>query len=152
MSIERGRSAETRRRISHGLRRYNERKRLAARIRPRDLVRLRDSGSVAKSLRPILDLAENEMGEIIESLGGADAIPPTKRALIEDAVSVGIALRGELARYLQSRDPDAASRVGTLAAARRQSFALIGLEPPKNEVPALDAYLRTRAGDSQSRL
>ncbi len=74
MSIERGRSAETRRRISHGLRRYNERKRLAARIRPRDLVRLRDSGSVAESLRPILDLAENEMAETIASLGGADAL------------------------------------------------------------------------------
>ncbi len=91
------------------------------------------------------------MAEIIESFGGADPIPPTKRALIEDAVSVGIALRGELARYLQSRDPDAASRVGTLTAARRQSFALIGVEPCKNEVPALDAYLCTRAGDSHSR-
>ena len=91
------------------------------------------------------------MAEIIESLGGPAAIPPTKRALIEDAVSVGIALRGELARYLQSRDPNAASRVGTLAAARRQSFALIGLEPPKDEVPALDVYLRTSKEDSESR-
>ncbi len=151
MSIQRGRSAETRRRISHGLLRFNERKRLAARILPRDLVRLRDSGTVAESLRPVLDLAENEMAEIIESLGGADAVPPTMRALIEDAVSVGVALRGELGRYLQSGDPDAASRVGTLAAARRQSLALIGLEPPKDEAPALDAYIRTCAGDSESR-
>ena len=123
---------------------------MAARIRPRDLVGLRDSGTVAESLRPILDLAENEMAEIIDSLGGADAIPPTKRALIEDAVSVGVALRGELGRYLQSGDPDAASRVGTLAGARRQSLALIGLELHKDEAPALDAYIRTRAGDSGS--
>ncbi len=151
MSIRRGRSAETRRRISHGLLRFNERKRLAARIRPRDLARLRDSGNVAESLRPILDLAENEMAEIINSLGGVDVVPPTKRALIEDAVSVGVALRGELGRYLQSRDPDAASRIGTLAAARRQSLALIGLEPPKEEAPALDAYIRTHAGDSEGR-
>ena len=50
----------------------------------------RNSGSVAESLRPVLDLAENEMAEIIDSLGGADALPPTKRALIEDAVSVGV--------------------------------------------------------------
>ena len=89
------------------------------------------------------------MAEIIASLGGADAIPPTKRALIEDAVSVGVALRGELGRYLQSGDPDAASRVGTLAAVRRQSLALIGLELHEDEVPALDAYIRTRAGDSE---
>ncbi len=122
---------------------------MAARIRPRDLARLRDSGSVAESLCPILDLAENEMAEIIDSLGGADAIPPTKRALIEDAVSVGVALRGELGRYLQSGDPDAASRVGTLAGARRQSLALIGLEPPKDEVPALDTYIRAREEDSK---
>ncbi len=149
MSIKQGRSAETRRRISDGLLRFNERKRLAARIRPRDLSRLRDSGTVSESLRPILDLAENEMAEIIESLGGADAIPPTKRALIEDAVSVGVALRGELGRYLQSGDPDAASRVGTLPGARRQSLALIGLEPPKDEVPALDTYIRTREEDSK---
>ncbi len=141
MSIRRGRSAETRRRISRGLRRFHERERLAARIRPRDLVRLRDSGSVAESLRPILDLAENEMAEIIASLGG-DAIPPTKRALIEDAVSVGVALRGELGRYLQSRDPDAASRVGTLAAARRQMpvvVAVFVLEPIR---PFVRNYLR----------
>ena len=151
MSIQRRRSAKTRQRISHGLLRFNERKRLAARIRPRDLVRLRDSGTVAESLRPILDLAENEMAEIIDSLGGADAISPTKRAIIEDAVSVGVALRGELGRYLQSGDPDAASRVGTLAGARRQSLALIGLEPIRDEVPALDTYIRTREEDSKGR-
>jgi hypothetical protein len=60
-------------------------------------------------------------------------------------------LRGELARYLQSRDSNAASRIGTLAAARRQSFALIGLELPKAEVPSLAVYLSASADDSESR-
>ena len=43
------------------------------------------------------------------------------------------ALRGELGRYLQTGDPDAASRVATLTNTRRNSFALLGLDPKKAE-------------------
>ena len=126
MSIQRRRSAETRRRISHGLLRFNERKRLADRIRPRDLARLGESGSVAQSLRPVLNIAENEMAEIVALLRGADAIPPTKRALIEDAVERW-ASRCAASWHATSRaaDLDAASPGGTLGAPRRRKLAVV---------------------------
>ncbi len=74
-----------------------------------------------------------ELSELVDSFGGMDAMTPTMRAVVEDAVSVGVALRGELGRYLQTGDPDAASRVATLANTRRNSFSLLGLDPRKAE-------------------
>ncbi len=62
---------------------------------------------------------------------------------------MGVALRGELARYLQSPDPDAASRVGTLAAARRQKLAVVAvfvLEPGR---PFVRKFLQLRSIDTQ---
>jgi len=141
----RGHSAEVKERIARGVRRFHERKRLAARIRPRDLRRLRESGTVAESLRPVMEIAEDEMSEIIASLGGIDAITPITRAVIEDAVSVGVVLRGELDHYLQARDSASGSRVGTLASVRRQAFALIGLEAKGGEPIDLSTYLEERA-------
>jgi hypothetical protein len=55
--------------------------------------------------------------------------------------AVGIALRGQLALYLQTGDGDAAARVGSLANARRTSLAAIGLERHAREVGDLSTYL-----------
>ncbi len=103
------------------------------RIGPRDPRTARLVGEVKPSLRGAVRQAELELVELFDALGGVNRLTPTTRAVVEDAVSVGLVLRGELGRYLQSGDHDAASRVGTLASARRQSFALLGLDPRPSE-------------------
>jgi hypothetical protein len=136
-------TSESRRRISRGLRRYHQRKREAARVRPRDLQRLRKSGTVSESLRPLLEIAEQESSELLEALGGVEHVSPQRRVLVEDAVAVGMVLRAELARYLQAGDADAGARVGSLANARRASLAALGLERHAREVD-LQAYLAAK--------
>jgi hypothetical protein len=87
-------SPEWRARTGAGVRRANERRREAARVRPRDLQRLRRSGSVAPALRPLLDIAETEAVELMDSLGGPDRVTPQRRILVEDVTAVGMVLRG----------------------------------------------------------
>jgi len=70
-----------------------------------------------------------------------------RRALLEDFIRVGLVLRAELARYLQSGDSDAAARVGTLAANRRATLQILGLEHPEHEV-SLASYLSERDTES----
>ena len=139
---------ETKRRISRGLRRYYQRRREAALVRPRDLERLRLSGIVGPALRPLIEIAEREAEQIVGALGGPDRVTPQRRLIVEDLAAVGIVLRAELARYLQAQDADAATRVGTLANSRRASLAALGLERLENEID-LTTYLEQR-GSHQS--
>lgn len=67
--------------------------------------------------------------------------------LIEDAVALGIALRGQLAIYLRAQDGEVASRVGTLVGQRRQSLAALGLERVSKELD-LTEYLESKATDN----
>ena len=127
-------SPETRARLSRAGVRAWEKRREAARVRPRDLERLRRSGTVSESLRPLLEIAEEEAAELVSALGGPDEISPQRRAIVEDLVAVGVVLRAELTRFLQSGDPDAGARVGTLAGARRASLSALGLERRAREV------------------
>ncbi len=126
-------SEEAKQRISHGMRRAARRRKQAMRIGPRDPRTARLAGQVVEGLRGAVYQGELELSDLLETFGGMDALTPTTRAVIEDAVSVGVALRGELGRYLQTGDPDAASRLATLANTRRNSFALLGLDPQKAE-------------------
>lgn len=140
---ERG-SREWRERVSRGAKRGLHRRRESKRARPRDLERLRRSGTVAEGLRPIAAIAEAEALEITEALGGTVHVTPQQRILIEDLCAVGIALRGTLALYLQEPDPELGSRLSTMASTRRASLALLGLSRFQHEV-SLDDYLQTRA-------
>lgn len=146
---------ETRAKISRGLARYHvvrrkkaslqrEREQELARIRPRDLQRLRRSGTVNAPLMPLLEIAEAEAGELTAALGGPDAVTPQRRMLIEDATAVGIVLRAELGFYMQNPNSDSAQRVGSLTNTRRQSLATLGLDRMAREVPSLAEYLRQR--------
>ena len=140
---------ETKRRISRGLRRYYQRRREAALVRPRDLDHLRASGTVAPPLWPLLEIAEQEAEELLAALGGPDRLTPQRRLIVEDLVAVGIALRAELARYMQAQDGDAAARVGTLANSRRASLAALGLERLETEID-LTTYLEKRGSHQSS--
>jgi hypothetical protein len=126
--------------ISRGLKRYHERRRQAAQIRPRALDRLRGSGIVAPSLQPLVDIAEEEMAALVASLGGVDALSAQQRALLEDVVSVGVVLRGELSRYLTQNDAEAGVRVGSLANSRRSSLCQLGLGSKRDDPLDISAY------------
>lgn len=141
-------SPEWRRRVSEGVRRSRDRRRQAARVRPQDLARLRESGTVPERISGFLESAEVEAEALLEALGGPDAVSPQRRALVEDAARVGLVLRAELARYVQTADPDAASRVGSLASARRASLVALGLDRAERTVPDLRTYLAERAREA----
>jgi hypothetical protein len=126
--------------VSAGLRRYHDHRRKVAKVAPRDLRRLEQSGTVALALKPLLPLAAEEAYELTEALGGLNAVSPQRRVLIEDLVAIGLALRATLALFLQSSDPELASKVGTLAAARRASLQALGLERVAKELD-LNAHL-----------
>lgn len=138
-------SERTRARISHGLRRYYDRKRREAEVKPQDLTRLRASGTVPVRLVGFLEGAEVEAERLLEALGGPDRASPQRRALVEDVARLGLVLRAELARYVQAGDSDAAARVGTLANARRASLVALGLDRAAKPVPDLRTYLAEKA-------
>ena len=128
--------------ISRGLKRYHERRRLSAKIRPKALDRLRGSGIVAPSLQPLVDVAEEEMAALVTSLGGLDALSAQQRALLEDVVSVGVVLRGELSRYLTLNDPEAGARVGSLANSRRSTLVALGLKRKVDDPLDVSSYAK----------
>jgi hypothetical protein len=136
-------TADTRARISHGLKRYYERKRKLAIVTPRDL-RLERRGLVAASLRPALLAAEAECADVLGALGGADHVSPQRRVIVEDLARVGVALRGTLAAYLRTEDPELASKVGSLASVRRASLSALGLDRVTRELD-LSEYLKQTA-------
>jgi len=67
-------SEQHRQRIGAGIRRFHQRRRMAAEIAPRDLERLEKSGTIAPSLQPLVEIARMESTELIDALGGAEAI------------------------------------------------------------------------------
>jgi hypothetical protein len=137
---------ETSGRRSEAAIRAHARRRERARVQPKDLVKLRRSGTVPEHLLPFLESAELEAGEFIEASGGPDMVSPKVKAILEDTARMGLVLRAELARYIQTGDSDAGSRVGTLASARRASLVAIGLERFEKTLD-LQTYLRQRAED-----
>ena len=141
-------SAEWRQRVSRGAKRGIRRRKERLRTRPRDLERLRAEGLVTESLRPLAAIAEDECFDLIHALGGVDQITPQRRAIVEDVARVGLVLRAELARYVESRDPDCGARVGSLANSRRSSLVALGLERLEREIN-LKEYLAQRAGATE---
>jgi hypothetical protein len=144
-------TAEWRDRVREGKRRRDVETAARARVAPRDLRRLERNGTVAGSLRPLVPLAREEAYQLTEALGGPDAVSPQRRVLIDDLTAVGIVLRATLALFLQNGDPELASKVGTLAGARRASLQALGLDRVAKEIDLRD-YLEqaaeNRAGDA----
>ena len=132
---------ETRRRISRGLARYRRRRKILAKTEPRDLARLKNSGTVTPALRPLLTIASEESGDIINALGGPAQVTPQQRALVEDLAAAGIALRATLMLFLQGAEGDHAARIGALVSVRRASLVCLGLNRVEHEVQDLRDYM-----------
>ena len=155
MAASRKHSSKTRRRIAHRTRDGLARKRALARVRPADLDVLRRCGTVSATLRPFLNAADLEALDLSLAYEGDPAgshyrpLSTPRRVLLDDFLRMGLVLRGELARYLQSGDPDAGARVGTLAANRRATLQILGLDHPEHEV-SLTTYLSRRGADKRA--
>ena len=111
---------------------------------PRDLQELRANGSISPSVMPFVPDGEQECMELIDQLGGPDCLSAAERILCEDVGRMGVVLRAEAARYAQTQDSDAASRVSALSSARRQAVALLGLRPREVQVASLGDYLDSK--------
>lgn len=136
---------ETRRRIAHGVRRANERRAQAARLYASDARDLANGARVRPELRPFLAAGAEETAAVVEALGGPDALTPQRRLLADDLGRLGALLRALVALFAQDPDPEVASRVATLAGARRQNLAALGLDRAEREVPDLRTYLERAA-------
>ena len=126
-------------------------KRRKARDRERTKVSRRALRSLPKTIRtgtyptwarPLVDDMDHEVEALVQALGGPESVSEQRLSLLADAALAGVVLRAEFARYIQSREPDAATRVGTLASVRARILSAVGLDRVEREVQDLDAYLR----------
>lgn len=141
---------EARERIKYGTRRALAQRRERLRTRARDVSLLRSGRvPVSQAVLPHLEAAEAELAGFLEALGGADVVTAQRRAILEDVCRLGVALRSELARYAETRDPDCASRLSSLATARRAALSAVGLDEHRVELTLQD-YLRQRDAELQS--
>lgn len=138
----RSRSADERAAISRGVHRHNARRRAMAQVALAELALARRAGAVAPQLAGLLECADVEADAIAEGLGGVDQLSPQRLAMVQDFARLGVVLRGELARYLEARDGEAAARVGTLAGQRRQILATLGLDRFARDALDVDGYAR----------
>ncbi len=138
-STGRPHTPETRERISKGVRRSLAVRAQQERLVPRLAVFRRRRGS-NPMMRTLLDLAANEVVELVDALGGVDQISPQRLRLIEDIGISGVLLGRELLAYIDDRDGDAAARVTALINSRRSSLAQVGLDVRKADELDVSSY------------
>jgi hypothetical protein len=149
-------SPEWRRRVSQGTRWALARRRQLARLLPIDLQYLQRSGTVTKALRPFFDAVELEGAQLTLAYEGEAgtsshrALSAPRKALLEDYLRAGLIMRGELARYTQTQDPDAGSRAITAMGRRSAILEKLGLENAEHEVPSLNDYLRQKTAENRA--
>jgi hypothetical protein len=149
-------SPEWRRRVSEGTRYGLAKRRQLAIVLPADLAYLRDSGTVAESLRPFFDFAQIEAASLTLAYEGEAGTPsyrplsPQRKALLGDVLWAGVFMRGQFARYSQTEDADAGSRGITAMARRSAILEKLGLDPAEREVPTLHDYLEAKAAEKRA--
>ena len=130
---------------SESVRRWWQHRRALLRVSPGELVELQRTGVVSESLKPYAALAQEEALALENALGGEGEVSEQRLLLIQDIGRLGLMLRAVVARFLQGDgDPELASRVASLASARRASLALLGLDRVARELD-LAAYLEQAA-------
>jgi hypothetical protein len=138
------RSAEWKARISAGLLRRAALTRAREQVTDLGILRLMRSGTgTLREMRPYLEGGAVESERLLAALGGAECVSPQRRVLLDDFVRTGVVLRAALARFVQTGDPECASRVGTLVSVRRASLVAIGLDEHRVEHD-LGEYLSTK--------
>jgi hypothetical protein len=107
-------------------------------------VRLRTLADIDRrttAARAAIDLRDS----IINDLGGADAVSAMKRAVIDNAATLGAMLEDMAASYLAGEGADLAL-YATLANAQRRLLADLGLERRARDItPSLADYVKGKA-------
>jgi len=151
----RARVAEGKRREAASARKRREYDREAARLRPVDLARFEELGLVPERLRHLVARAGEEVAELVAALGGEAELSPQRRILLDDCARLGVALNIVMQLLLQgdAENPgELASRVATLANARRQHLVTIGLNKYERDAFGFsaDGSLNVTWGDEAS--
>jgi hypothetical protein len=135
---------------SESVSRWWEHRRALWRVSPGELVELQKHGNVSESLKACAALAQEEALGLVSALGGIENISEQRMVLIQDTARLGLVLRAVVARFLQGDgDADLASKVGTLASARRASLQALGLERISKELD-LTTYLAQKAAENRA--
>jgi hypothetical protein len=133
---------------SQSVKRYWEHRRALWRVSPGEFVELQKSGTISESLKRAAVLAQEEGLALISAMGGLENVSEQRLVLIQDTVRLGLVLRAVVARFLQGDgDAELATKVGTLASARRSSLQALGLNRVAKEID-LTTYLREKASQS----
>jgi len=141
---------EQREAISRGLKRWHERRRIAAerrierlRVAPQDLLAIEagDVDAVRPELMAAVAAGSDEAFALLEAQGGAERASPQRTIAAQDFGRLGAVLRGLLLRWAQTGDLEIASRIATVSSARRSLLGLLGLDERREE-KTLEAYLR----------
>lgn len=142
--------------MSRGTRRGLAVRRQLALVMPADLQYLQSSGTVTEALRPFFGAGEIEGTQLTLAYEGEAgtlshrALSAPRKALLEEYMRAGLIMRGELARYAQTQDPDAGSRAITAMGRRTAILEKLGLENAEVEVPDLASYLAQKASEKST--
>jgi hypothetical protein len=105
----------------------------------------------AEGLKPIVRSAEEDMIDLIHDLTGGgtiDDLPAAKRLLVESALQTVVASRAMFAIFIETRDPELASRMATQATTLHRALTTLGLDRISREID-LGTYLATK--DTENR-
>jgi len=143
--------AEGRRRAGEARRRERAYRRELLRVAPSDLLALAsgDFDAVRPELMPLVEAGADEAAALLLALGGTQNASPQRTIAAQDFGRLGAVLRGLLLRWAQTNDPEVASRIATIASARRGLLALVGLDEHRTE-KSLEEYLRERAAQTSA--
>jgi hypothetical protein len=106
----------------------------------------------APGLKAIIRAAEDEMVDMASDLTGGGTIEDLstgKRLLLEAAMQTLVASRALFAMFVESRDPEIASRFATQATALDRALTKLGLERVAKELD-LSTYLAQKASEKSS--
>jgi hypothetical protein len=141
--------------VSAGTRYGLAKRRQLALVLPVDLQYLQSSGTVSEALRPFFGAATLEGAQLTLAYEGEAGTPghralsAPRKALLEEYLRAGLIMRGELARYAQTQDPDAGSRAITAMGRRSAILEKLGLENAEHEVD-LSTYLAQKASQDST--
>ena len=135
---------------SESVKRSWELRRALWRVSPGELVALQKQGTVSESLKGCAALAQEEALALTAALGGVERVSEQRLILIQDTARLGLVLRAVIARFLQGAgDPELASRVASIAGARRASLQALGLERVAKDAPDLATYIAHRSAQDR---
>lgn len=132
-----------RQRISRGLNRYHEVRRKQERVLPVHLEMI-ERGQAPPHLRALSREAARLNSELLEAMGGEDAVTPQQRLAVGIVSSLGFLAGAMMLRFQQTEDPDVATRAGSLLSTQIRALTTIGMERVAKDVD-LRSYLATRA-------